>query len=131
MSLREDCLVAIQSALVAAGVAGGRIYRTRQEAISTLPSVVIEPQRDEAEPAALGRDDHRFTVNIHTLAKGDTPDTAADATLSLIVTTLIGNRSLGLSNCELLAGHQINWDFQDFDIARATMSFTYHLRGNF
>jgi hypothetical protein len=131
MSLREDTLAAIQAVLVAAGVASGRVYRTRQEAIVTLPAVVIEPQRDEAEPAALGRDDHRLTVAIHTMAKGDTPDSAANTTITLITSTLTGNRTLGLSNCELLAGHSIEWDFQDFDLARATMSFTYHLRGNF
>lgn len=131
MSLREDTLAAIQTALIAAGVAGGRVYRTRQEAIATLPAVVIEPQRDEAEPVTLGRDDHRLTVSIHALAKGDTPDTAADATLTLVVATLTANRTLGLTGCELLAGHSIDWDFQDFDLARATMSFVYQLRGNF
>lgn len=131
MSLREDCLAAIRAALVAASVAGGRVYRTRQEAMATLPAVVIEPLRDEAGPTALGRDDHRLTVAIHALARGDTPDTAADAILVSIASTLTGNRTLGLSGCEMLAGHQIDWDFGDFDLARATMSFTYHLRGDF
>jgi hypothetical protein len=127
MSTRETILAAIATAL--SGVAGGRVYRSRREDLGTLPAVVITPDGEEAEEAVLGVTDRRLVVAVDVYAKGDTPDTAADATLAAAWAALAAAPTLGLgTDVQLWPAHSIDWDFEDFDYARATLRVTYLYR---
>lgn len=129
MSLRETVLSAIGAKLVAANVASGRIYRTRQEAIATAPAVNVEPVSEQAEEQVLGLMDRTLRIAVIVLAKGDTPDSAADATLDAVIAAVLADRTLGLgSEVCVLSGHEINWDFEDFDLARVSVVFTVSMR---
>ena len=129
MSAREDVLAAIAAILVTASVAGGRIYRTRQESIVTMPAVNVEPVSDQVDQPVIGRMDHMLRVAVNVFASGDTPDNAADATLDAVITTVLGNPTLGIGNSiQVHSAHEISWDFSDFDIARATVIFNISIR---
>ena len=127
MSTRESILAAVATAL--AGVAGGRIYRTRREQLGTLPAIIIEPQSERADEAVLGRTDRSLDVAINVYAKGDTPDTAADATLAAAWSALAAAPALGLGNdVQLRMAHEVDWEFEDFDMARALLRVTIDYR---
>jgi hypothetical protein len=126
-STRETILAAVATAL--AGVASGRIYRSRREQLPTLPAVIVEPQGEDAAENVLGRMDRRLTVGVTVYAKGDTPDTAADATLAAAWAALFATPDLGLgSDVQIDPAHSIDWDFEDFDQARATLHVTVNYR---
>jgi hypothetical protein len=127
MGSRDTLLAAVATTL--AGVAGGRVYRLRREQLPTLPAVVIEPRSEEASEVALGVTDRRMDVDLIIFAKGDTPDNAADATLSAVWAALYATPTLGLgSNVQLEPAHRVAWDAEDFDYVRATLSVTYNYR---
>lgn len=129
MSLRENVLAAISAKLIAANVASGRVYRTRQEAIATVPAVNVEPVSEQVEESVLGMLDRTLRVAVHVLAKGDTPDSAADATLDAAISAVLADRTLGLgSEVQVQSAFDVAWDFEDFDIARATATFSISMR---
>lgn len=123
MSTRDTILAAFATAL--AGVAGGRVYRTRREQLPTLPAVIVEPTSETAEETVLGLTDRRLSVGIQVLAKGDTPDNAADATLAAAWAALAVANALGLgSEVQIEPAHEIDWDTEDYDYGRATLRVT-------
>lgn len=129
MSTRETILAAIATALAA--VAGGRVYRGRREQLPTLPAVVIDPVSEDASELALGVLDRSLSVGIACYARGDTPDTAVDATLSAAWAALAAAPSLGLgSEVQMRMAHTIDWsgDGADPDVARAELRVTYDYR---
>ena len=127
MTTRDTLLAAIASAL--SGVASGRVYRTRREQLPTLPAVIITPDSEETEEQALGVEDSTLTVAIDVFAKGDTPDNAADSTLSAIWTALRATPDLGQgSDVQLLPRRTVQWDTEDYDYMRATLRVTYLYR---
>lgn len=131
MSTRETILAAVATQL--AGVASGRVYRSRKEQIGTLPAVLIEPVGCQTGEIVLGAMDHELTVAVAVLANGDTPDNAADATLLAAHTALIANRSLGLGNgITLMPDFSGDWNFEDYDFVRAEHRYriTYRTTGN-
>lgn len=120
MSTRDTILAAVATAL--SGVAGGRVYRSRREQIPTLPAVIIEPISEDAEERALSRMDRLLSVGVSVLAKGDTPDNAADATLAAAWAALYAAPDLGQgSDVQIDPRHTIEWDFEDYDYCRATL----------
>lgn len=127
MSTRETLIAALATALT--GVAGGRVYRLRQEQIGTLPAVVIRPLSEEAAEGPLSLADRRITIGFDVYAKGDTPDTAADATLAAVWAALAAAPDLGLgSEVQLEMSHGIDWDDDAIDHIRATLRATYSYR---
>ena len=133
MSTRETILAAF--ATVMSSVASGRVYRSRKEQLPTLPAVIIEPVGVESTELALGAMDHDLTVTVAVYAKGDTPDTAADATLLAGHTALIADRALGLgaaNGVTLLPGFTADWSFEDYDYVRASHTYRvmYRTTGN-
>lgn len=130
MSTRENILAAFATAMSA--VASGRVYRSRKEQLPTLPAVVIEPRSSSSSEIALGAMDHELTVTVAIYAKGDTPDSTADATLLAGHTALIADRSLGLGNgITLHPDFTADWSFEDYDHVRAehTYRVTYRTTG--
>ena len=134
MSLRESVLAAIQSALVAAGVAGGRVYRSRTAALVTLPSVTVEPESESATEEVLGMLSRTLGVVVHVFASGSPPDASADATLALIESTLLADRTLGLgAEVQLTSQLDAAWDFDPaesgtYDHTRIALRFTVSTR---
>ena len=129
MSQRETVIAAMSAALVTANVASGRVYRTRQEAIATLPAVNIEPVSATGSDRSTGGVDERVVVAINILAKGDTPDSAADATLNQVLTVLLSLRDLDLGDgVDIGSDYEVQWDFADFDLAQVRVLVNVHLR---
>jgi hypothetical protein len=127
MSTRETLLAAIATTL--SGVASGRVYRTRREQLPTLPAVVITPDQEEANEDVIGAEDSMLTVAIDVYAKGDTPDNAADATLSAVWSALRASIDLGQgANVQLMPRRSVSWDTEDYDMVRATLRVTYLYR---
>ena len=129
MSTRESILAAAAAALVTANVASGRVYRSRQEAMTTLPSVTVEPQFEAADETVLGMLDRSLNVSVTVFASGDPADAAADATLALIESTLLADRTLGLgSEVQVRSMLDTRWDFEDQDLVRVTSTFQVSYR---
>lgn len=98
MSTRETILEAVKNLLTTASVAGGRIYRTRREELITLPAVVVEPGRQSGQEVMLGVMDHEFEIACRVFARGDVPETAADATIAALHAVMFADLSLGLGS---------------------------------
>ena len=129
MSLRENAIAALAAKLVTANVASGRIYRTRQEAIVTLPSVIVQPVSETVSETVLGLLDRLVTVEVSVLAKGDTPDNAADSTVDAAAVAILADRSLGLgSEVQVLSDHETRWDYEDFDVTRVSTLYQISMR---
>lgn len=127
MSTRETILAAVATAL--AGVASGRIYRSRKEQLSTLPAVIITPDQEQAEEVVLGKTDRRLTVAIAVFASADTPDAGADSTLASCWSALAVANALGLgSDVQVDPAHEITWEWDDYDYVRATLRVTINYR---
>lgn len=99
MSTRESILAAITAKLIAANVAGGRVLRDAREQITQLPAVIVELAEHAPDASApYGIADHRMSVNVAVLAKGDTPTTAADSALLSAHSALLADLTIGLGN---------------------------------
>lgn len=128
MSIRETILAAVAAKLVSANVASGRVYRTRREQLETLPAVTVEPAGASAEEVFLGTMDHELFVAVAVIAKGDTPDTAADATLTAAHAALVADITLGLADVTLDPEFSADWEFEDYDYARAVHRYRISYR---
>jgi hypothetical protein len=129
MSTRETILEAVKTALITASVAAGRVYRSRQEAVTTLPSVVVEPQIEAADETVLGMMDRTLNISVTVFASGDPADAAADATLTLVESTLLADRTLGISSeVQIRSMLDTRWDFEDQNMVRVTSTFQVSYR---
>lgn len=125
MSLSEQILEGVKTRLVTANVAGGRVYRSRRQALHTLPAIVVEPfiQRTKQEHTG-GAEDSTLIVAVRTFVEGETPDSVADPIVRAIVAALKADPTLGIgADVQLQGDYEINWDFEDYDVARADMAF--------
>lgn len=130
MSTRDTILDAVTAALIAANVAGGQVFRTRREQITTLPAVEVTQAGMQSAENVLGRHDHALIVLVAVLAKGDTPDSAADPVLVAVHAALMADLSLGLGADVQI---DINWetaepDIDNYDYVRLAHRYTIHYR---
>jgi hypothetical protein len=128
-STREAILAAVKAQLVAANIANGRVYRGRREQIPDVPSIEIERVSGNSSEIALGAMDHDMKFSVAVVAKGDTPDTAADATLLAVHAALIADRSLGLGNGVLMRpDFESELEIDNYDFARSIHHYTVTYR---
>lgn len=83
-SIREQILTEIKTRLTATAGVGGRVFRSRAEAVARaeMPCLIVEPIADTAEPiGGICKTDRRLTVKIAILVHADVPDQAADSIL--------------------------------------------------
>jgi hypothetical protein len=97
---RESILAAVMARLVAAGVAGGHVYRSRTEALTRdeLPAVVVRPGGETVDNANRQLAIRRFEVLIDTHARSTptvTADQAADPVIASIHLALMAEQTLG------------------------------------
>jgi hypothetical protein len=96
---REQILAAVATKLAPTAGAAGRVYRSRQEAMSRneSPAVVIEPGPSSAtaEPVSTCKIDWAFTLVIAVIARGTIPDQVADPVVKSVHSLLMADRSLG------------------------------------
>ncbi|MCU0810110.1 MAG: hypothetical protein MUE59_03590 [Thiobacillaceae bacterium] len=129
MSTRESIIAAAAAALVTANVAGGRVYRSRQEALTTLPAVIVEPLSESADEMPLGMLDRTLFVAVSVHASGDPGDNAADSTVALVESTLLADRDLGLGpEVQIRSAVDTRWEFDDQDMVRVTLTFNVSYR---
>lgn len=80
-SIREQILAAIQARLIPTAGVGGRVFRSRNEAVARgeMPAIIVQPIKDEAESiGGICKTDRALTVKIAILVHADVPDQAAD-----------------------------------------------------
>jgi len=129
MSTRESILAAAAAALVTASVASGRVYRSRQEALTTLPAVIVEPLSESADETVLGMLDRTLSVAVSVHASGAPGDNAADATVAAVESAMLADRTLGLgSEVNILSTIDTRWEFDEQDMCRATLIFQVSFR---
>lgn len=129
MSTRESILAAAAAAMVTANVADGRVYRSRQEALATLPAVIVEPLSESADETVLGMLDRSLIVAVSVHASGEPGDNAADATVALVESTLLADRTLGLgSEVQIRSAVDARWEFDEQDMVRVTLTFNVSYR---
>lgn len=94
---RETILQAVQAALTTAGVAGGRVYRSRAEAFSRdeLPAAVVKPGGEKVDNSTRGIARRRFDVRIEVHARGTPADSLADPVFAAAHTVLMADPTLG------------------------------------
>ncbi|MDT3708170.1 MAG: hypothetical protein ROZ09_15215 [Thiobacillus sp.] len=131
MSLRENAVAAVAAKLVAGGVASGRVYRSRQDALAAdeLPAVVVEPLSESASEEVLRMLDRTLTVRLSVFGKSTPGDAALDATIAAAEAALLADRTLGLgSDVQVSSSIETSWDFGEQDGVRADVDFQISMR---
>ncbi len=130
MSDRELILNAIKTKLANANVAGGRVYRSRRQALQVLPAVVVEPSIRRTKQEHTGAaEDNSFIVNVLIFVEGDPPDTVSAPIEKEVVAALKADPTLGVADdVQLQGNYETSWDFEDFDVARVYLTFQVNYR---
>ena len=131
MSLRENVIAAVAAALVAANVASGRIYRSRQDAFAfdELPAVIVGPLSESASEEVLGMLDRTLTVRLSVYGKIAPGDAGIDATIAAAEAAVLADRSIGLgSDVQVSSLVDTSWDFGEQDGVRADIDFQIRMR---
>jgi hypothetical protein len=80
-SIREQILSTIATRLASTAGVGGRVFRSRKEAVARgeMPAIIVQPIKDEAEAiGGICRTNRTLTVKIAILVHDDIPDQEAD-----------------------------------------------------
>lgn len=83
-SIRELIVQNFVTALTGA-VPAGQIHRSRLTAIqrSESPAIVVQARREDHEVLRSGGSNRLLTIGMEIIARGDAPDSVADATVSV------------------------------------------------
>ena len=84
-SIREQILQEITARLAPTVGVGGRVYRSRAEAVSRaeMPCLLVTPLTDTAERSvSICQVDRKLLVRIGVIVHGDVPDQVADQVLA-------------------------------------------------
>lgn len=127
MSQRETILATLKTTL--SSLCAGRVYRTRKEQLPALPAIIIRPDSESDEGLMLGCTDATLSVAIAIYASGDTPDQAADETLSAVLGTLKADSTLGFgSDVQIQPARRVDWAFENYDDAEVTLRIDIQYR---
>lgn len=107
-SKREDILAAVATILAGTSGVGGRIYRSRAEALrrEESPAVVIEFVSDIPNYDNLNFMNWVLTFRVIIVTRGDIPDQLADPVAVSVYNLLMADRDLGGKVMDLLPGEQ-------------------------
>lgn len=81
-SIREQILSTIATRLASTAGVGGRVFRSRNEAVARgeMPAIIVTPIKDEAEAiGGICKTNRKLSVKIAILVHADVPDQAADS----------------------------------------------------
>lgn len=107
-SKREDILAAVATTLGSVSGVGGRVYRSRAEALSRAesPAVVVEFASDNPNYDDLSIMDWVLTFRVIIITRGDIPDQLADPIAVSVYNLLMADRTLAGKVMDLLPGEQ-------------------------
>ena len=96
MTKRDSILAAMATACLGTTGAGSRVFRSRTDPMAQVetPSIVIEPQRDEATMDVLSQYTWSLTVRVAVFAQGAIPDQSADPIVEEVHEKLVGDSAL-------------------------------------
>lgn len=128
MTKIEQILAALTTALQATpAIAGGRVYRAMLAKIAeadTTAIVLVPGNAALQSTIVMGRVAWQLSVSVECYARGDAPDTAADALIEAVNTRLTADRTLG-GLTDDITPHSVNWNYEmrDTDLAVVAIGF--------
>lgn len=127
MSQREIIVSAVTTKLLAASLVGGRIYRDRLTALTTLPAISVESAQEKSKDEFLGYSEKELTVNVQIFANAATVVADTDAVIDSVASIVMLDRSLGVSpDVDVKSEYEVDWDFTNTSTVRVTLAF--HVR---
>lgn len=129
MSLRETLLTAVMSTLAGASGAGIHVYRSRTVAVSTDAdvAVLVRPASDTPEQIVIPYMDRTLEIEVQVRARGEIPDSAADATVADVHAKLMANRTLSGNALDIEEG-PTDWAFDDADTPLTEVTMRYRVK---
>ena len=131
MSARETILTAVMTALAGTDGVGIHLYRSRTRAVAAdaALALLVRPVAETPEQIVITFMDRRLDVELSILARGDIPDSLADATVVSAHGKLMADRTLGGAALDVEEG-PTEWDFAaaDTDLCEVRMRFTVAYR---
>lgn len=96
-SIREGILTYVASALAATSGVSGRVYRSREEAVSRgeSPALLIKQGESKGDYSNYDFIDWATLFSVGVITRGATPDQLADPIINSIYAILMADRTLG------------------------------------
>ena len=133
MTKRESILSAFVSALAPTVGVSGRVFRSRQEAMTReeAPSIIVQPEQEQPTEETIGQIDARLTVSVAVYHRGEQPDALADSVIESAHQLIMQNTTLGGLAVDLTEG-ETSWEFDEADqpAVLVTMRFVVWYRHN-
>lgn len=129
-SILDYLVSSVNTALTAGGIAAS-VRRTRSTPIGKNEQLAVSlyANQESVQQRVGGKADRVLTVQFNVFTRGDEPDALADATVAILVSTLMSDIRLGgLANSVNETG--TSWDFdseisEDYGVASVTFEISY------
>lgn len=94
---RESVLLSIVSVLTSANVAGGRIFRSRSNAMAAneLPAIVLRAGNESVDNSNRTYSIRNFDVELEIVVRGEPADQLADPIVAAASAAILADQSLG------------------------------------
>jgi len=94
---RETVILAVIEKLVAAGVASGRVFRSRSNALAAneLPAIVLRAGNESVDNSQRTISIRNFDVELEIVVHGDPADQLADPIIAAASAAILADQSLG------------------------------------
>jgi len=116
MTIRENILQAVMSALAGTTGVSSRIYRSRVQALSRSehPAIIVEPLADIASHNTVPRITWDMTFAVTVIIRDDDPDTNSDAIIEDLHSKIMSDTALSALVVDLQPV-KTDWQFIEAD----------------
>lgn len=126
-SIRELIVQSFMTALTGA-VPAAQIHRSRRTAIqrSESPAIVVQARREDPEVRESGGTNRILTIGMEIIARGDAPDSIADATVveahqRVMADTTLSGRAIDLQEIST------EWEITEADLDAVVVTVIYQI----
>jgi hypothetical protein len=130
-SKRESIMKRFATVLAPAYGIGGRIYRSRAEAVDLQdhPCVLLSWSSEQPTPETLPQTERTLTVNVEILVRNDEPDAVADQIAQSVHSLIMADTQLnGLAIDTMLGDARFDYDSADQTAAKLTHEYLVKFR---
>lgn len=126
LSVRAVIVRRVAEVLTGAGVAGGKVFRSRETPVrrGVTPAVVVRPAQEDDEPFSDVWDENRLVVAVEIHVRGDPYDELADP-IATQVHRLITTAPTLAEISPSIRKRSTTWDGLDADAAAGIVTMHY------
>lgn len=129
MSIREDILQAMVTAVDAAVGSSAAVYRSREAPVARSEGVVIlvRPEEETCQALSQFRVQRDLVVMVSVIGRSQIPDSKVDAVLAIAHAALLADQTLGGLAARVIEQHT-RWNFEVADQNAVSVDIRYMVR---